>query len=96
MNATVGMFELFFQGSSEDLVLLPNITLHFYGTNFTLTKENTYMEVESGVWCLGILKSFSSASIVGTVQTYNYYVGYDLEAGVVSFAPLDCATFKTG
>ncbi|CAB4262773.1 unnamed protein product [Prunus armeniaca] len=37
--------------------------------------------------------SSEKLSTFGNIQQRNYFVGYDLEQRVVSFAPVDCATF---
>ena len=89
-------FGICFEGRSDELASAgPDITFHFYGADFILTKQTTYVEVEKGLWCLAMLSSNSTRklSILGNIQQQNYHVGYDLEAQVVSFAPVDCATF---
>ncbi|XP_031252907.1 aspartic proteinase CDR1-like [Pistacia vera] len=87
--------ELCFEGSFEDLVSQPDVTFHLNATDLILTKETTYEEVETGVWCLAILRSKNPLSILGNVQQRNYYVSYDLRNGTeaVYFAPVDCAVF---
>ncbi|RVW93657.1 hypothetical protein CK203_028843 [Vitis vinifera] len=59
------------------------------------TRQTTYVEGKKGLWCLAMLSSNSlwKVSILGNIQQQNYYVGYDLEAQVVSFSPVDCANF---
>ena len=89
-------FGICFEGRSDELASAgPDITFHFYGADFILTKQTTYVEVEKGLWCLAMLSSNSTRklSILGNIQQQNYHVGYDLEAQVVSFAPVDCAAF---
>ncbi|KAJ4718485.1 Aspartic proteinase nepenthesin-1 [Melia azedarach] len=86
--------DLCFQGSIDDFALVPNITFHFNGTDVILSKETTYMQVGSNVSCLAMLGSTSSVvSLFGNLQQQNYYIGYDLEKEVISFAPVNCATF---
>ncbi|XP_057958428.1 aspartic proteinase CDR1-like [Malania oleifera] len=81
-----------FVGSWEELGEVADVSLEMDGAVVELTKESTYVEVGSGVWCLGIARSESGLSILGNYQQQNYYVGFDLDAGVVSFAPVDCAS----
>ncbi|GAV87366.1 Asp domain-containing protein [Cephalotus follicularis] len=81
---------LCFIGTFDDLALQPDVTFHFKGTDVTLMKETTYIKQKDGRLCLAILKSTSLLSMFGNVQQQNYYVGYDLETGMVSFAPVDC------
>ncbi|XP_021807756.1 aspartic proteinase nepenthesin-2-like [Prunus avium] len=86
-------FEQCFEGSFEDLDSAgPDVTFLFYGVQVMLTKQTTYIEVEHGL-SLAIIRSSEKLSTVGNIQLRNYFVGYDLEQGVVSFAPVDCATF---
>ncbi|KAL5541798.1 hypothetical protein UlMin_009508 [Ulmus minor] len=86
-------FELCFEGSFEDLDLGPDVIFHFDGAEVILMKQTTYIEVEKGLWCLAIIRSQGLLSIFGNVQQQNYFVGFDLEEEVISFAPVDCATF---
>lgn len=85
--------ELCFEASFEDLALQPDITFHLNATDVILTKETTYEPVADGVWCLTILRSKSSLSILGNVQQRNYFVAYDISQGneAVYFAPVNCS-----
>lgn len=87
------LFKLCFAGSFDDLESVPDITFHFFGADFVLWKETTFMSVGDELWCLTILPSIGELSILGNTQQQNYFVGYDLVADVVSFAPVDCALF---
>ncbi|XP_021807754.1 aspartic proteinase nepenthesin-2-like [Prunus avium] len=88
-------FELCFEGSFEDLEsAAPDVTFIFDGAEVILMKQTTYIEAKKGLWCLAMLRSNEKLSIFGNVQQQNYFVGFDLEEQVVSFAPVDdCATF---
>lgn len=87
-------FEKCFEGSFQDLDSAgPDVTFFFYGVQVMLTKQTTYIEVEQVLWCLAIIRSNEKLSTFGNIQQRNYFVGYDVEQGVVSFAPVDCATF---
>ncbi|PQQ19432.1 aspartic proteinase nepenthesin-1 [Prunus yedoensis var. nudiflora] len=88
-------FELCFEGSFEDLEsAAPDVTFIFDGAEVILMKQTTYIEAKKGLWCLAMVRSNEKLSIFGNVQQQNYFVGFDLEEQLVSFAPVDdCATF---
>ncbi|KAF7837869.1 aspartic proteinase CDR1-like [Senna tora] len=66
-------FDLCFHGSYQDLSSIPFVTFHFTGANVRLLKENTFLEVGGGFWCLGILKSEGDLSIFGSMQMRNLW-----------------------
>lgn len=85
-------FEVCFAGNGDDLESLPDVTVHFDGADLVLSLESTFVKMEDdGVVCLALLRSGSPISVLGNFQLQNYYVGYDLEAQLISFAPVDCA-----
>ncbi|KAL6293228.1 hypothetical protein ACE6H2_001370 [Prunus campanulata] len=98
-------FELCFEGSFEELESAapdvtfifdgaPDVTFIFDGAEVILMKQTTYIEAKKGLWCLAMVRSNEKLSIFGNVQQQNYFVGFDLEEQLVSFAPVDdCATF---
>ncbi|BFG15169.1 hypothetical protein CerSpe_014430 [Prunus speciosa] len=87
-------YELCFEGSFENLdSAAPDLKFIFDGAEVILMKQTTYIEAEKGLWCLAMVRSNEELSILGNMQQQNYFVGYDLEQEVVSFAPVDCATF---
>lgn len=87
-------FELCFVGSFEDLESAgPDITFNFDGAVVMLLKQTSYIEVEKGVWCLAMIRSGGKLSTLGNIQQRHYFVGFDLEEQVVSFAPVNCAIF---
>ncbi|KAI4317636.1 hypothetical protein L6164_025491 [Bauhinia variegata] len=88
------IFELCFDGTFHDVEAVPEVTFHFAGgADVKLIKESTFVEYIKGVWCVAILRSSGNLSILGNMQMRNFWVGYDLERGLVSFQPTDCATF---
>lgn len=85
-------FELCYAENANDLESFPDVTIHFDGADIFLNVESTFVKIEDdGIICLAILRSGSPVSVLGNFQLQNYYVGYDLEAQVISFAPVDCA-----
>ncbi|KAE8650377.1 aspartic proteinase CDR1 [Cucumis sativus] len=86
-------FELCFElQNANDLESFPDVTVHFDGADLILNVESTFVKIEDdGIFCLALLRSGSPVSILGNFQLQNYHVGYDLEAQVISFAPVDCA-----
>ncbi|XP_008223155.2 PREDICTED: aspartic proteinase CDR1-like [Prunus mume] len=87
-------YELCFEGSFEDLdSAAPDLKFIFDGAEVILMKQTTYIEAEKGLWCLAMVRSNEELSILGNMQQQNYFVSYDLDQEVVSFAPVDCATF---
>ncbi|KAK6930118.1 Xylanase inhibitor, C-terminal [Dillenia turbinata] len=85
-------FQICFEGSLDDLSLAPDITIHFNGADLILSKETTYVEVSERLQCLAFLPAKSHA-VLGNFHQRNYFVGYDLENQLVSFAPVDCSMF---
>ena len=85
-------FELCFAANANDMETFPDVTVHLDGAELILNVESTFVKIEDdGIICLALLRSGSPVSILGNFQLQNYHVGYDLEAQVVSFAPVNCA-----
>ncbi|KAF8387909.1 hypothetical protein HHK36_026571 [Tetracentron sinense] len=87
------IFQLCFVARSfDDLASAPVVTFHFNGTDVVLPQQSTYVDAGDGLWCLAMLPS-NDVSVLGNFQQQNLNVGYDLSAKLVSFTPIDCATF---
>lgn len=73
-------------------VKIPSLTFHFDGANMTLPELNYMLyDGSAGLYCAGISPS-SDGSIIGNFQQQDMYVLYDLENGILSFAPARCDT----
>ncbi|KAJ4800960.1 Eukaryotic aspartyl protease family protein [Rhynchospora pubera] len=71
-------------------VKIPSITFHFDGANMTLPELNYMLyDGSTGLYCVGIGPS-TDGSIIGNFQQQDMYVLYDLENGLLSFAPARC------
>jgi len=68
----------------------PMLIFHFEGANVTLEPIQTLISAKDGVFCLGFTNTSSDVGIYGNFAQSNYLIGFDLEAQVVSFKPLDC------
>ncbi|KAI9108547.1 hypothetical protein K1719_020431 [Acacia pycnantha] len=78
---------------SKGLDSIPDVIFHFSSrVDLRLTKENTFIQVDNGIWCLAILRSKVSLSVIGNHQMRNFWVGYDLENQGISFTPADCSS----
>uniref|UniRef100_A0A0D3GQ85 Peptidase A1 domain-containing protein n=1 Tax=Oryza barthii TaxID=65489 RepID=A0A0D3GQ85_9ORYZ len=55
--------------------------------------ENAFVTVQEGTLCLAIEVTTKQqpVSILGNLAQQNIHVGYDLDAGTVTFAGADCA-----
>ncbi|KAM3328823.1 hypothetical protein ACQJBY_026134 [Aegilops geniculata] len=75
--------------------MIPDVTLGLGGgAAVTLKAENTFVEVQEGTLCLAVaaMSEQLPASIIGNIAQQNMHVGYDLDKGTVTFAPVDCAS----
>uniref|UniRef100_A0A0E0JEV0 Peptidase A1 domain-containing protein n=1 Tax=Oryza punctata TaxID=4537 RepID=A0A0E0JEV0_ORYPU len=73
---------------------IPDVTLQFGGgAAVALKAENTFVMVQEGTLCLAIVATTEQqpVSILGNLAQQNIHVGYDLDAGTVTFAAADCA-----
>ncbi|XP_074314671.1 aspartic proteinase CDR1-like [Silene latifolia] len=87
-----GYFQLCYKSSNGgDDLNIPNVTANFDGGDLVLKPSNTFVEVSEGVVCLAFLPSTPPIiPIFGNVAQMDFWVGYDLEGGHVSFKPTDC------
>ncbi|XP_068660891.1 aspartic proteinase CDR1-like [Aristolochia californica] len=90
VNSPVQDLDLCYQTTFDRFENTPDVTFHFAGVDLVLTKLGTYVQVEDGIWCLGVASS-DSISILGNRAQQNYFVGYDLQNSVISFASAECA-----
>uniref|UniRef100_A0A0E0MS54 Peptidase A1 domain-containing protein n=1 Tax=Oryza rufipogon TaxID=4529 RepID=A0A0E0MS54_ORYRU len=73
---------------------IPDLTLEFGGgAAVALKPENAFVAVQEGTLCLAIVATTEQqpVSILGNLAQQNIHVGYDLDAGTVTFAGADCA-----
>uniref|UniRef100_A0A0E0EIX9 Peptidase A1 domain-containing protein n=1 Tax=Oryza meridionalis TaxID=40149 RepID=A0A0E0EIX9_9ORYZ len=76
---------------------IPDLTLEFGGGGgraaVALKPENASVTVQEGTLCLAMVATTKqqSVSILGNLAQQNIHVGYDLDAGMVTFATADCA-----
>ena len=71
---------------------MPSMTFHFDGADMVLPVDN-YMILDSGVWCLAMRNQTDGAlSMLGNYQQQNVHILYDVQKGVLSFAPAKCST----
>jgi len=68
----------------------PILTAHFEGGNVTLEPIQTFISPKNGVFCLGFTNTSSDGGIYGGFAQSNYLIGFDLDAKLVSFKPMDC------
>lgn len=81
-----------FHGSADEAAI-PDIVFGFKGGSLTLKASNTFVPIENGARCLGILSSqeVDGDAIFGSWAQQNFHVGYDLKRSTISFAPADCS-----
>lgn len=73
---------------------IPDVTLELGGgAAVTLRAENTFVLVQEGTLCLGLVSTSDGPqlAILGNIAQQNFHVGYDLDARTVTFAAADCA-----
>ncbi|KAL3845995.1 hypothetical protein ACJIZ3_003398 [Penstemon smallii] len=68
----------------------PPIVAHFRGADVELRQENTFIEVEKGIFCLTFVPS-QALAIFGNLHQMNYHIGYDLKKQKVNFLQTDCS-----
>ncbi|KAK7360857.1 hypothetical protein VNO77_02873 [Canavalia gladiata] len=83
-----GLFTLCYQ-SVHGEIGAPIITAHFKGGDVNLKPVNTFSKVKEDVLCFTTISN-SDLTIFGNLAQTNFLIGYDLEAGTVSFKPTDC------
>ncbi|CAJ1942035.1 unnamed protein product [Sphenostylis stenocarpa] len=83
-----GVLRLCYQ-TTADRIRFPIITAHFKGGDVRLQPVNTFSWMREDVACLTMVPS--NVTFYGNLAQTNFWVGYDLEAGTVSFKPTDCS-----
>ncbi|XP_027364667.1 aspartic proteinase CDR1-like [Abrus precatorius] len=83
-----GLLTLCYQNNRNN-IKLPIITAHFKGGDVNLQPVNMFSWVKEDVVCFTVI-AFSNFSILGNLAQANFLIGYDLEAGTVSFKATDC------
>ncbi|XP_061368095.1 aspartic proteinase CDR1-like [Gastrolobium bilobum] len=83
-----GVLSLCYKNDGDNMGL-PIITAHFKGCDVKLQPWNTFSLVEDDVLCFTMLPD-PDIAIYGNLAQMNFLIGYDLEAGTVSFKPSDC------
>ncbi|XP_054808758.1 aspartic proteinase CDR1-like [Prosopis cineraria] len=76
--------------SASDDLNFPDLTAHFDGGDVNLGSLNTFVRVSEDVVCFSLTQAGSNPPIYGNLAQANFLVGYDLDAGTVSFLPKDC------
>ena len=84
-----GIFKHCYKVGEPDKIVFPLITAHFKGADVTLMAINIFLWQKEDVVCLGVFPS--DVGFFGNIAQNNFWVGYDLEAGTVSFKPADCS-----
>ncbi|GER37727.1 eukaryotic aspartyl protease family protein [Striga asiatica] len=70
----------------------PTVVVHFSGgADVELEQDNTFTEVDDGILCLTMVPADDDNYIFGNLNQMNYWVGYDIAGGKVSFQKSDCA-----
>ncbi|XP_040383630.1 aspartic proteinase CDR1-like [Oryza brachyantha] len=73
---------------------IPDVELEFGGgAAVALKPENAFVMVQEGTLCLAMVATTEQqpVSILGNLAQQDLHVGYDLDAGTVTFAAADCA-----
>lgn len=89
-----GMLDLCFETETFAKVNHPpDVVFEFDGADVVLKAPNTFLDL-GNVTCLTIIpKKGGNIMTFGNFAQFNFEVGYDLQAKVVSFAPRDCANY---
>ncbi|XP_010556699.1 PREDICTED: aspartic proteinase CDR1-like [Tarenaya hassleriana] len=72
------------------VVNLPEIQMHFKGADLKLSPLNSFPRISPGVVCLSFVGSPKNVSIYGSAGQADFLVGYDRNAGTVSFLQQEC------
>ncbi|TVU38623.1 hypothetical protein EJB05_12007, partial [Eragrostis curvula] len=79
------------EGRGPEAVRVPRIVFHFDGADMELQRESLVVEDRvAGVACLGMV-SARGMSVLGSMQPQNMHILYDIERGLLSFEPANCA-----
>ncbi|XP_027916007.1 probable aspartic protease At2g35615 [Vigna unguiculata] len=84
-----GVLKHCYEIGEPDKIVFPFITAHFKGGDVKLKAINTFYWVADHVVCLSMLPG--EEGFFGNIAQLNFWVGYDLQAGTVSFKPADCS-----
>ncbi|KAI9083870.1 hypothetical protein K1719_034128 [Acacia pycnantha] len=76
---------------SDDLKI-PDLTARFNGGDVKLSSSNSFVRVDEATLCFIFTDagSVTNVPIYGNLVQTNFLVGYDIDAGTVSFLPKDC------
>lgn len=79
------------EGRGPEAVRVPRVVFHFDGADMELPRESLVVEDrDARVACLGMV-STRGMSVLGSMQQQNMHILYDIERGVLSFEPANCA-----
>ncbi|KAM3347640.1 hypothetical protein ACQJBY_021526 [Aegilops geniculata] len=82
-------------GTIQDWVLeklFPEVTLGFGGLAvITLKAKNAFVQPQPGTVCLAISVATDNVAVIGNIAQQNFWVGFDLDKGAITFAAADCA-----
>ena len=68
----------------------PILTAHFDGADVQLKPLNTFISPKEGVYCFAMQPVDADTGIFGNYAQMNSLIGFDLDAKIVSFKPVDC------
>ncbi|CAN0829798.1 Aspartic proteinase CDR1 [Linum grandiflorum] len=68
---------------------VPDVTMNFQGGDVVLTRLNTFVEQQLGVYCFSFVET-DSIAFYGNVAQQNFLIGYDVWGKTVTFKPKDC------
>ncbi|XP_037409077.1 aspartic proteinase CDR1-like [Triticum dicoccoides] len=82
-------------GTIQDWVLeklFPEVTLGFGGgAVITLKAKNAFIQPQPGTVCLAMSAATDNVAVIGNIAQQNFWVGFDLDKGAITFAAADCA-----
>ena len=72
---------------------MPDMVLHFAGGADMRLRRDNYMSFnrEAAAFCLDIVGTVSSVSVLGNFQQQNIQMLFDITVGQLSFVPTDCS-----
>ncbi|PUZ45257.1 hypothetical protein GQ55_8G207200 [Panicum hallii var. hallii] len=73
---------------------MPDMVLHFAGGADMRLRRDNYMsfnQEEAAAFCLNVVGTTSSVSVLGNFQQQNIQMLYDITVGQLSFVPTDCS-----
>ncbi|XBI16357.1 hypothetical protein VPH35_058626 [Triticum aestivum] len=82
-------------GTIQDWVLeklFPEVTLGFGGgAVITLKVKNAFVQPQPGTVCLAMSAATDNVAVIGNIAQQNFWLGFDLDKGAITFAAADCA-----